>query len=214
MGLGMSADSVSAALINLNESQCVALVRQEADAGRNPLQILEELRRGMEEVGNRFEKSQYFLTELVMAAEIFKECMAYVEPKLKGRSVPTVGVVLMGTVQGDIHDLGKNIVAAVLTGAGFEVHDLGVDVPPEKFVEKAKELNPAIIGLSALITVSVRSMKTTIAQLRAAGIRSKIVIGGGIVSRDERVKDFVGADAVAKDAVEGLHLAQGFVGKG
>lgn len=208
----MSGDSLSAALVNLDENRCLALVRQEVDAGHNPGEVLEELRKGMEEVGDRFEKSQYFLTELVMAAEIFKECMAYVEPRLKVGSVPTLGVVLMGTVQGDIHDLGKNIVAAVLTGAGFEVHDLGVDVPPEKFIEKARELNPKVIGLSALITTAVRSMKTTIAQLREAGIQSRIVIGGGIVSRDEKVRDFVGADAVAKDAVEGLHLAQSFVG--
>ncbi len=212
--MGMNPDTLRAAFVNLDEDRCLALVRQQVDAGRNPREILEELRSGMVEIGERFEKSECFLTELVMAAEIFKGCMAYVEPRLKSGSVHTLGSVVIGTVQGDIHDLGKNIVGAVLTGAGFNVHDLGVDVPPEKFLEKAKELDPAVIGLSALITTAIQSMKLTISQLREAGIKSRIMIGGGIISHDESVKDFVGADAVAKDAIEALHLAQGFVGKG
>lgn len=205
--------SLQETVADLNEKEAIDLVKNKIEAGENPLEIVEELRAAMETIGHRFEEKEYFVTELIMGAEIFKECMNLVEPKFKREAVSSLGRVIIGTVKDDIHDLGKNIVVAMLRGVGFEVHDLGVDVPPEKFVEKAEEIDPDVIGLCALITTAIESMKDTIEAIRKAGIGAKIMIGGGIVSRDEATKEYVGADAVGKDASEAIRLAKKFVKK-
>ncbi|MCK4387810.1 MAG: cobalamin-dependent protein, partial [Dehalococcoidia bacterium] len=165
-------------------------------------------------VGERFEKGEYFLGELIMSGEIFKQAMSFIEPKLTGdvRS-ETIGQVIMGTVKGDIHSIGKDIVTGLLRMSGFEVLDLGVDVAPEAFVEKLLESGAPILGMSALITPSFESMKNTVTAIEKRDIRDrvKVIIGGGIVI--EQVKRYVGADAFTRDGAEGVKICKEFIRK-
>ena len=159
-------------------------------------------------VGERFEKGEYFLSDLILSAEIFKNAFALLEPKLSktGRS-GTVRTVVFGTVHGDIHDVGKNIVVTLLRSHAFEVHDLGVDVPETSFVNACKETSARILGMSGLITTSFGSMKRTVEALGEAKIRSqvRVMIGGGIVN--EKVRIHAGADAWGKDVMAAVKLA-------
>jgi 5-methyltetrahydrofolate--homocysteine methyltransferase len=168
---------------------------------------------GIQAVGDRFEKGEYFLAELIAAAKFFEKGIKLVEPKLtKQIDEKTTGKILIGTVAGDIHDLGKNIVIIVLKINGFEVYDLGVNVPIQTFVEKVKERNPDIVGISCLRTTSIEPMKKTIEELRRVEScpRCKIVIGGGIVS--ERVREYVGADYYGGHAIETVKILKTIVG--
>ena len=212
----MSTDisEVAAALIELEEDRAIALAQEQLDAGADPVAVLEELRRGMQVIGERFESKEYFLSELVMAAEIFKNVGALLEPRLAlQEKVSSAGIAVVGTVQGDIHDIGKNIVATMLKCSGFDVHDLGVDVPPGRFVETVQQTGPAVIGLSALLTTSFDSMKATVQALTAAGLRDKVsvLLGGGPVN--EQVRSYVGADAWGRDAMEAVRLFQAHAAK-
>jgi methylmalonyl-CoA mutase cobalamin-binding domain/chain len=199
---------LASALVELEEKQVETLVSEKLAAGVPPVTILEEMRQGMIEIGDRFAGGTYFLTELIMAAEIFGQTMKKIEPRLTGESGGEAGEVVFATVKGDIHDIGKNIVVAMLRGRGFRVHDLGVDVPPERIVEKLQETGAGILGLSALLTTSFDSMKTTVEAVRQAGLRDrvKIMVGGGPV--DERVRAFVGADVCGRDAQQAVSLAR------
>lgn len=205
-------DLLIKALVDLDEDNVQHLLDEALAAGQNPLELLENLRKGMEIVGKRFEDKEYFLTDLIMAAEIFKTASSQIEPKLiqGGKAEKSVGSVVFGTVHGDIHDIGKDIVVAMLRGSGFTVYDLGVDVPPQAFVDKVKETGATAVGMTGLVTISYDGMKETIDALTAAGLRKgvKVMIGGGMVN--EKVREYVGADAWGKDVVQAVALAHQF----
>ncbi len=161
---------------------------------------------GMKIVGERFEEGEYFVGDLVFAGEILGEAIEKLQSVLGSDSVQSVGKMVVGTVAGDLHDIGKNIFSSIAGTSGFEVHDLGIDVSAEAFVEKVKELKPEVLGLSGILTLSVESMKATITALKEAGLRDslKILIGGTAVSKD--VCEFVGADMYTTNASEGVSM--------
>jgi methanogenic corrinoid protein MtbC1 len=200
------------ALVNLKEEDVLRLTKERLDAGHDPLKILGDCREAMGIIGKRYEEGEYFVTELVYSGEILKGITKMVKPKLtKGAELKRLGTVVIGTVEGDIHDLGKNIVTLLLEANGFEVHDLGVDVPPQKFVDAVKDLRPQIVGMSGLLTLSFDSMKRTVEAIKEAGLRNevKIIIGGSLGS--EKIKEYSGADAYAADAIAGIALAKRWV---
>jgi 5-methyltetrahydrofolate--homocysteine methyltransferase len=200
-------------LVELREDEVLNLVQKQLDSGSDPYTISETCREAMVEIGNLFAKKEYFLSELVMSGEIFREVMELLEPKMlsTSKSEAKLGIIVIGTVKGDIHDLGKNIAIGTLKSSGFEVYDLGVDVPPEKFVEKVKEIGPDILGMSCVISVGWDSLKDTVESLKQAGLRDKvkIILGGGGV--DEEVLKYAGADAAVKDAIEGVEQCKRWV---
>jgi dimethylamine corrinoid protein len=202
------------AMAKLDKESVIEAVSQDLKSGKDPLEIIEELRKGMEIVGEGFEKLERFLMDLIWAAEIFKDATALIMPKIKQKmkDVPTKGKVVIGTVKGDIHDIGKNLVMALLECAGFEVLDLGVDIAPEVFVEKIKEYKPQIVCMSGLLTASIDSMQETIQAIEKEGLRKelKIMVGGGVVG-DQWTKGKVKADAVTTSAVEGVKRAEKYV---
>ncbi len=197
------------AIAELEENEALRLAREKLDSGEDPQLILEESRKGMEIIGNRFSDGTYFLPELIYSAEILKEITEIVKPNLK-EDVQTerLGKCIIGTVAGDIHDIGKDIVVFMLDVNGFEVYDLGVDVPPQAFVEKIKETGAPIVGLSGFLTLAFDSMKETVDAIKAAGLRDKvnIMIGGGQI--DEEIRKYAGADAFGLDAMAAVSLAK------
>jgi 5-methyltetrahydrofolate--homocysteine methyltransferase len=209
----MPEETLAEMIADLREEEALGLAGERAASGEDPLRILEECRRGVEIVGRRYEDSQYFLPDLIMAGEILRGIGEIVKPGImKEDGDGSLGRFLIGTVRGDIHDIGKDVVAFMLEANGFEVHDLGVDVPPETFVEKIRELRPEIVGLSGLLTIAFDAMRETVDAIQAAGLRDgvKIVIGGSQV--DEIIREHIGADAYASDAVEAVALAKKWVG--
>ena len=207
------ADDLVKILADLKEKEVLKIVEDRLSANEDPLKILDDARSGMEIVGKRFADGEYFIPDLVYSGEILKAVTALVKPKLTGASeVKRMGKVIIGTVAGDIHDIGKDIVVFMLDVNGFEVDDLGVDVPVEKFVEKIKESGAPVVGLSGFLTLAFDSMKETIEAIKAAGLRNKvnIMIGGGLI--DEAIKKYTGADAYGRDAVAAVSLAQKWVG--
>jgi methanogenic corrinoid protein MtbC1 len=201
------------ALANLKEQEALEIVRDRLNAGDDPLSILGDARRAMGTVGERFQKSEYFIPDLVYSGEILKGITDMVRPRLtKAVEVKRLGKLVLGTVSGDIHDIGKDIVAFMLDISGFEVYDLGVDVPAQKFVDKIKETNAGIVGLSGFLTLAFDSMKETIAAIEDAGLRGKvkIMIGGGLI--DDQVRKYTGADAYGRDAAAAVSLAKKWVG--
>ncbi len=208
----MSGDLVSA-LADLKEKEALEIVQNRLGAGDDPLSILDDARRALEIVGKRFENSEYFIPDLIYSGEILKEISDMVKPKLtKAAEVKRLGKVIMGTVAGDIHDIGKDIVVFMLDVNGFEVYDLGVDVTAQKFVDRIKETNAGIVGLSGFLTLAFDSMKETVEAITAAGLRDKvkIMIGGGQI--DEEVRKYTRADAYGRDAMAGVSLAKKWVG--
>lgn len=209
----MSQDTLVSILADLREEEALQIVQDQLTAGENPLTILDSCRKAVEIVGERFEKSEYFLPDLIMAGEILKEIAELVKPKMgMVGEVKRVGKVVIGTVQGDIHDIGKDVVTFMLDANGFEVHDLGVDVPPQTFVEKIREVKPEVVGLSGLLTLAFDGMKATVDAITAAGLRDqvKIMIGGSQV--DERIKEYTNADAYGSDAMAAVSLAKEWIG--
>ena len=207
----MESDLVGA-LADLKEDEALAMVQARLDAGDVPLAIFDDARRAMEIVGERFSASEYFIPELVYAGEILKEVAGLVKPRMAaGTEQARLAKVVFGTVAGDIHDIGKDIVVFMLDVNGFEVIDLGVDVPIERFVEAIQESHSPIVGLSGFLTLAFQSMKDTIAAIEAAGLRNdvKIMIGGGPI--DEQVRSFTGADAFGTDAMSAVDLAKGWI---
>ncbi|MCS7111902.1 MAG: cobalamin-dependent protein, partial [Ignisphaera sp.] len=172
----------------------------------DPQAVLGDLRVAADVIGSKFECGDYFVADLVMAGEILKAISDMVREKLRamGRVRETIGRLLIGTVEGDIHDIGKNIVVTMAEAAGFEVIDIGVDVPPQKFIEAIKQYKPDIVGMSCLITVGIESMKRTVDAIKEAGLRDKvkIIIGGGRV--DQYACNYIGADAWTNDAATGV----------
>ncbi|MCL4561022.1 MAG: cobalamin-dependent protein [Chloroflexi bacterium] len=200
-------DALITAISELEEAQVVDLVQERLAAGADPQAILTACRDGMAQVGKRYEAGEYYVSELIMAGELFKQANALLAPHFAVGDGATKGKVVVGTVKGDIHDIGKDLVVGMLKAGGFEVIDLGVDVPVEAFVQAVKESGAKVVGLSGLITLSFDSMKETVAALEAAGLRSqvKVMVGGG--SLTEKVREYVGADALGSDAQAAVSLA-------
>jgi len=200
-------------LADLKEKEAIKIVEDGLKAGGEPRKILDDARRAMEIVGKRFADSEYFIPDLVYAGEILKEITNMLKPKIaKEAEVKRLGKVILGTVAGDIHDIGKDIVVFMLDVNGFEVYDLGVDVPVQKFVDEIKGSGAPIVGLSGFLTLAYDSMKQTIETIKAAGLRDKVkvMIGGGQIS--EEIRKYTGADAYGKDAMAGVSLAKKWVG--
>jgi methanogenic corrinoid protein MtbC1 len=205
-------EELTKAIAELDEKEALRITKEKLDCGEEPQLILDESRSGMEIVGKRFSEGTYFLPELIFSAEIFKEITEIVKPWLKKDvQAKRLGKVIIGTVAGDIHDIGKDIVVFMLDVNGFEVYDLGVDVPPKKFVEKIKETNTPVVGLSGFLTLAFDSMKETVDIIRVAGLRDKvkIMIGGGQI--DEEIKKYTGADAYGKDAMAAVSLVKAWL---
>ena len=201
------------AIADMEEKEALALAAELVAQKTDPLLILEDCRSAMAIVGQRYEAGTYFLPELLLAGEMLAEITEIVKPELsKAQGMQRHGKVLIGTVKGDIHDIGKNIVTFMLDASGFEVRDLGVDVPAEKFVEAIREFQPQVVGLSGFLTLAFDAMKETVGAIQAAGLREgrKIMIGGGPVS--EEVRNYTGADGYGKDAMAGVSLAKQWLG--
>jgi len=201
------------ALADLKEEEALKIVEEKLNAGEDPFKILEDVRLGMEIVGNHFANNEYFISDLLYAGEILRTVTEKVKPKLATtKETKRLGKVIIGSVAGDIHDIGKNIVVFMLEVNGFEVHDLGVDIPPKKFVEKIKETGATIVGLSGFLALAFDSMKQTIQAIKDAGLRDKVkvMIGGGQIT--EEIRKYTGADAYGKDAMAGVSIAKKWVG--
>ena len=193
----------------LDEDGVLARVQALKEQGVPGLDIIQELQEGMQAVGQKYEAKEYFLSELIMSAEIFNEAIDALG-EISGSDQSHLGNFVLGTIYGDIHDIGKNIVGTVLKCNGFNVIDLGVDVPAAKFIETIKEYKPKVIGFSCLLTTAFENIKTAIEEIEKAGLRKdvKILIGGGPV--DQSVCDYVKADAVCRSAQEAVDVAQKF----
>ncbi|MEM3659160.1 MAG: corrinoid protein [Thermoproteota archaeon] len=202
------------AIVNLDFDGSKRLAQEAVAKGIPPNEIITKaISSAMEEVGRKFEASEYFLSELIVAGEIGKEISQMLQPYMKGSEIKKIGKVVIGTVKGDLHDIGKNIFGMMLEAAGFEVIDLGNDVPAEAFVEAVKNHNPDILGMSALLTVTMVEMENVIKELEKAGVREKVkVIIGGAPITEEYAKR-IGADGYGKDAVVGVDICKAWVGK-
>lgn len=205
-------EKITQFIADLDEQAALAEVQSELDAGADPLQIFEACRQGMVEVGKRYEENAYFVADLMMAGEIFKQASELLSPSMSGLATESKGKIVVGTVQGDVHDIGKDLVVALLRADGYEVIDAGVDVPPATFVELVKETGTSVLGLSGLITTAYDGMKNTVTALEEAGLRDKvkILIGGGLVN--DEVLAYAGADAWGKDANEAVTLVNKYYG--
>ncbi len=207
------AKDLAKALADLKEDEALSIVEERLKSGGDPMGILNDAGRAMKTVGARFSKSEYFIPDLVYSGEILKKINEMVKPKLSKEGVAkTGGKVIIGTVAGDIHDIGKDIVSFMLDVNGFEVYDLGVDVPAQKFIDKIKETGAPVVGLSGFLTLAYDAMKQTVEAIKAAGLRetTKIMIGGGQIN--DEVLQYTGADAYGKDAVVGVSLARKWAG--
>jgi 5-methyltetrahydrofolate--homocysteine methyltransferase len=207
-------NEISEAVINFDASRAQELCRTALTMGIPPFKIIMEgMAKGMDLVSKRYENGDYYLSELVMAGETMKQALEIVEPHLKHEGVESSGTVVIGTVQGDLHDIGKHIFGNLLRGAGFKVVDLGFDVSPTSFADEVEKSKPDILGMSALITTTMTSMADTIAELNKRGIRNKIkvIIGGAAV--DKAYASKIGADAAARDAVEGVSICKDWTTK-
>ena len=202
-------NELSQALRDLDENKVNELVEKELAGGSSALDIIKACNEGMVAVGELFSKCEYFISQLIFSAEILKGVMARLEPLLEGSVAEGAkGKVVIGTVKGDIHDIGKNIVVTLLRGSGFEVIDLGVDIPAEKFVNALKQSGAKVLGMSALLNFTYPEMKNVVDAVAAAGLRDKVkvIIGGAPVN--EQVREFSGADFAARDAVHGVEICK------
>ncbi len=208
-------DKITRSIVDGDPDMSVEATSQAIAAGVEPMTILDQgLMPGMQIVGQMFSDGEYFLPNLIVAGMGMKRAMAVLEPELRKRqqAVKAVGSVVIGTVKGDIHEIGKTLVATMLSANGFEVHDLGVDVPTEQFIAKIKETGATLVGLSALLTTTMTVQKTIIEALRAAGLRDrvKVMVGGAPVTR--HWADEIGADGYAEDAVAAVQMASRLAG--
>jgi 5-methyltetrahydrofolate--homocysteine methyltransferase len=208
----MSKELVNA-IADMREGEALKLAKEMVAGGSEPMAILDAAREAMAIVGQRYQEGTYFLPELVLAGEMLNQITDMVKPELaKLPEIERHGKVLIGTVEGDIHDIGKNIVTFMLDVNGFDVLDLGVNVSPQKFVEAIGNFEPQVVGLSGFLTLAFDAMKETVEAIKAAGLRDgvKIMIGGGQVN--EKIQEYAGADAYGKDAMAGVSLAKKWVG--
>lgn len=206
-------DKIRDSIVNLDINNIAKLCKEAIDSSIPAYKIITDgMSRGMEIVGKKYENGEYFLAELIMAGETMKEGMKIIKPYLKSSDLKRTGKVVIGTVRGDLHDIGKNLVIMLLEGSGFSVIDLGVDVQPEKFVEAVREHEPDIVGISALLTTTMMEMEKVISALKNAGLRNKvkIIVGGAPVTKE--FAEMIGADAAARDAVEGAAICKSWMG--
>ena len=207
-------EELSQALINGSAPKVKELAQQAIDEGMAPGKVLSEgLIVGMNEVGRRFKNNEFYVPEVLIAARAMHAGMGVLKPLLSEAETASAGTVLVGTVKGDLHDIGKNLVSMMLEGAGFNVVDMGVDVSPEKFLEMVRDKKPQVVGLSALLTTTMPAMKTTIEALKEAGVRDsvKVMIGGAPVT--QRYADEIGADGYSPDAASAVDLARRLSGR-
>jgi len=198
------------AIIGGDQKSAVEITEAVIDEGMPAKTILDEgLIAGMDTVGERFKKNQIYIPEVLMAARAMKMAVKLLEPELAKAGIEPIAKFVIGTTQGDLHDIGKNLVAMMLKGAGFEVIDLGVDVSPEKFVEQAKAANAQLVGISTLLTTTMPGMEKTIKAIRQAGLSTRIMIGGAPVT--QAYADKIGADGYADDAALAVDVAKSFV---
>ena len=207
---------ISTALIDGDPDVTIELVQKALDAGMEPMTIVRSgLMAGMNVVGENFSSGEFFLPDLIIAADCMKKAMELIEPELvmRQQSIETPGIVVIGTVKGDIHEIGKSLVATMLSANGFKVIDLGVDTPSEKFIQTVKESGANLVGLSALLTTTMTMQREIIKGLKEAGIRDqvKVMVGGAPVTRSWAEE--IGADGYAEDAMGAVNLAKRLVGK-
>lgn len=197
-------------IIKGDQASAVNMTKEALAEGIGSESILNDgLIAGMDVVGDRFSKNEIYIPEMLIAARAMKSALEILEPELAKAGVKPIGKMAIGTVQGDLHDIGKNLVAMMLKGAGFEVVDLGVDVKPEKFVEKIKETGVQLVGLSALLTTTMPGMEKTIKVLKEAGLSVKIMVGGAPVTQE--YADKIGANGYAADAASAVDVAKRLV---
>lgn len=199
-------------IVNGNTKQAKEAAQSALDSGLPPEMVLKDgMIAAMQLVGEYFAKGEYYVPEMLVAARAMQAALAIIRPHLVTAAVASEGKVVLGTVSGDLHDIGKNLVAMMLEGAGFEVIDLGVDVPPNKFVQAIRDNQPSILGLSALLTTTLPNMKATLDAIQAAGMREqvKVIIGGAPVTMEYANK--IGADGYARDAGRAVELAKSLV---
>jgi methanogenic corrinoid protein MtbC1 len=197
------------AIADMREEEALKLVKEMVEGGSDPMAILDVAREAMVIVGQRYDEGTYFLPELMLAGEMLNQITDIIKPELaRLPEIERRGKVVIGTVDGDIHDIGKNIVTFMLDVNGFDVLDLGVDVSSQKFVEAIRDFQPQVVGLSGFLTLAFDAMKETIEVIKAAGLRDKvkIMIGGGQVN--DKIQEYAGADAYGKDAMAGVSLAK------
>lgn len=208
-------DQLSDAMVHMKENDALEITQALLDSNADPLKIIDTCTAAMEIVGKKFEAGVYFLPELMMAGEMLQQISDKVKPMIKHQpGEKKAGRVLIGTVLGDIHDIGKNIVTFLMDVNGLDVRDIGIDVPPDKFVEEIKAFKPQVVGLSGLLTVAFEAVKDTITAIDEAGLRNevKIIIGGSQMS--DKVRDYSGADACAKDAMDGINQIKKWIEEG
>ena len=208
----MSKELVNA-IADMREDEAHKLVQEMMEGGSGPMAILDAAREAMDLVGQRYDEGTYFLPELMLAGEMMNQITETIKPEMaKLPEIERHGKVVIGTVEGDIHDIGKDIVSFMLDVNGFDVLDLGVDVPPAKFVEAIKDFQPQVVGLSGFLTLAFDTMKKTVDAIASAGLRDKvkIMIGGG--QMDDQVRAHTGADAYGRDAMAAVKLAKDWVG--
>jgi methanogenic corrinoid protein MtbC1 len=206
-------DDLVTLISELKQKEAIQVTEQRLKSGEDPLKILDDGKKAMQIVGRRFSEGTYFIPDLVYSGKILEQVAALIKPGLA--QVPhseKLGKIVLGTVAGDLHDIGKNLVTFMLDVNGFAVYDLGVDVKPQIFVDKIREIQPQIVGLSGFLTSVYQAMKDTVDAIAASGLRNevKIMIGGGVM--DEEVRKFAGADAYGQDAMAAVNLARDWLG--
>lgn len=197
------------AFVNIEPDRATELLKKAIEEDISPKEIIEKaIRQGADEVGRKYEACEYFLPELVMSGEMMKEAIESLKPRMKAEGISTSGNVIFGTVKGDLHDIGKNIVISMLSVAGFDITDLGVDIPPERFISEVREKKPDILCLSSLLTHTMPEFGVVIAQLKENGLRDKVkvMVGGRPVTK-EYAND-IGADSYGRDAYEAVEEAR------
>jgi 5-methyltetrahydrofolate--homocysteine methyltransferase len=202
--------ALAEAIIRGDQNTAVEITRAALDEGTAAESVLKKgLIAGMDVIGDRFKNNEVYIPEVLIAARAMKSAMEILEPELVKAGVKPIGKFLVGTTQGDLHDIGKNLVAMMLKGAGFEVIDLGVDISPEKFVEQAKATGIQLVGMSALLTTTMPAMEKTIRALKGAGVSAKVMVGGAPVTQG--YADKIGADGYAADAASAVDVAKNLV---
>jgi len=202
-------------IAELKKQEAIQVTEQRLKSGEDPLKILEDGKKAMQIVGNRFSEGTYFIPDLVYSGKILEQVTELVKPGLaQAPHAGEQGKIVLGTVAGDLHDIGKNLVTFMLDVNCFAVYDLGIDVKPQIFVDKIREVQPQIVGMSGFLTSVYQAMKDTVDAIAAAGLRNevKIMIGGGVM--DEEIRKFAGADAYGEDAMAAVNLAKDWIGGG
>ena len=207
------ADDLVALISELKQKEAIEMAERRLKSGQDPLKILDDGKKAMQIVGRRFSEGTYFIPDLVFSGKILEQIAELVKPGLAQATHPAKqGKIVLGTVAGDLHDIGKNLVTFMLDVNGFAVYDLGIDVKPQIFVDKIREVKPQIVGMSGFLTSVYQAMKDTVDAIAAAGLRNevKIMIGGGVM--DEEIRKFAGADAYGQDAMAAVNLAKDWIG--